>query len=72
MKTKLFAMSFAIVMAAASSDAYSKSYKRSQFSKAEQAKIFAKALAGCRKKYGDRLHNVEVNYAKGYSTCYIY
>jgi hypothetical protein len=55
-----------------SPEAFSKSFKRAQFTKAQQAEIFKRALAGCRKKYGDRLHNVEVNYSRGYSTCYIY
>jgi hypothetical protein len=61
-----------LVILSMSPQAYSKKLKRSDFTKAQQEAIYKRALASCRKQYGDRLHNVEVNYSKGYSTCYIY
>jgi hypothetical protein len=49
-----------------------KKYSRSGFSKEEQAKIYARALAQCRKQHGDRLHRAEVDYAKNQFVCWVY
>ncbi len=55
-----------------SPDVFAKPKKRSDYSKEQQAAIFKRALANCRKQYGERLHNVEVNYTKDSVICYIY
>jgi hypothetical protein len=49
-----------------------KSFKRSDFSKAEQKKIFDWALAQCRKQHGGRLYGVKVDYANARYICQIY
>ncbi len=73
MKTFLTALTLSMVFGMLiSTAANSKSYKRSQFNKEQQAKIFKQALDACRKQYGDRLHHVQVDYAKGKTICYIY
>ncbi len=45
--------------------------KRSEISSAERAIIYKSALNQCRKKYGARLHHVEVEYQYGRYFCYV-
>jgi hypothetical protein len=49
-----------------------KKYKRADFSKEEQAKIYERALTLCRKQHGDRLHRAEVDYVKKQFVCWAY
>ena len=49
-----------------------KKIERANFSKEQQAKIFARGVVLCRKKYGDSLHSVKVNYKKDGYICYHY
>ena len=49
-----------------------KKLERANFSKEQQAKIFARGLAICRKKYGTSLHYIKVDYAKDGFICYHY
>jgi hypothetical protein len=49
-----------------------KRYKRADFSKEEQAKIYERALTLCRKQHGDRFHRAEVDYVKNQFVCWAY
>lgn len=49
-----------------------KTYDRSSFTAEQKAKIYARAFADCRKKYGAQLHNVEINYKYNRVICWSY
>lgn len=45
---------------------------RDAYTKEQQKKIFAESLKVCRKKYGDHLHHVQVDYARKRYMCWAY
>jgi hypothetical protein len=69
----VLAAAMALSVAGDASLAASKKKKsRSDYTSEQRDKIYADALAACRKKYGTRVSNVSVNYAKGVYICRIY
>ena len=49
-----------------------KTSSRADYTKEQQKKFFDEALAVCRKKYGDQLHHVVVDYRKNKYVCWHY
>ena len=45
---------------------------RSDYTKAQQKKLFEEGLKVCRKKHGGQLHHVQVDYRKRRYVCWIY
>jgi hypothetical protein len=74
MKSILTILFISIALASASSAGAKpkKSFNRADFTEAQKAEIFKRALALCRKKYGDQLHNAEVNYSNNTINCLHY
>jgi hypothetical protein len=68
----ILCISITLVIATSASAKPKKSYNRADFTEAQKAEIFKRALALCRKKYGDQLHNAEVNYTNNTINCLHY
>jgi hypothetical protein len=61
-----------MISTAAAADKAKKAYNRSDFTDAQKAEIYARALADCRKRHGAQLHNVEINYKYNRVICWSY
>jgi hypothetical protein len=72
MKSILLLLSLSICLATAADAKPKKSFNRADFTDAQKAEIYKRALALCRKEYGDQLHNVEVNYTNVTINCLHY
>jgi hypothetical protein len=72
MKSILLLLSLSICLATAADAKPKKSFNRADFTDAQKAEIYKRALESCRKTHGAQLHNVEVNYQYNRVICWSY
>jgi hypothetical protein len=66
------ALAITLLLTLASGESLAAGKKRSDYTKAQQKAFYEEALKWCRKKFGARLHEVKVDYAKGRYGCTYY